>query len=76
MWQTALWALGIGLALVGVGYTLYYQGEVWKDPKKAGDISKKAICIGRLWVGVGFGVFILGFIVFLICQFASNLIGC
>lgn len=75
MLQTAFWALGIGFALVGVGYTLYYQGKVWEDPKASKDISKKAILTGRVWVGLGLATFILGFIIFVICQFAPNLIG-
>lgn len=76
MLQTAYWALAVGLALAGVGYSLYYQAQVWINPDKKAEIGKRAIRFGMAWIIMGFSIFVLGFIVWALCKFCPNLIGC
>lgn len=68
MLQTAYWALGIGITIIGVGLTLLYQGEALKKSKQTQDIGKKSYGAGIAWVVLGSFTLLLGFAIWALVQ--------
>ncbi len=48
-----LWLLGIAVAMVGVGLTLFFQGQALTQPKRSEAVGRKAIKTGWIWITLG-----------------------
>lgn len=69
MVEMTYWAMGIGATMAGVGLTCKYQGEALRRSKKTEDIGKKSFIVGKVWEGIGFSAFVVGFVVFMLFHY-------
>ena len=70
MLQTAYWALGIGVTIVGVGLSLLFQGQALKLADNTRTIGKASYAMGVVWMILGCFCFVFGFIVYVLVKYS------